>query len=367
MNMNLPPLNLKPVAEPRNEKRDIRDLRFHPDQEQLFPSEAGADIVKLADHIFEKGLKETIEILPNGIVLSGHRRLAALRRLAWGRHRTEYETVEVHVRYDLDAATEGEIRAELIEPNLLRRHVSALEELGLMVEATKARGNVPNKGKLISDLAHRRDLDVRTAVRYWNLLELPFELRRAVETRKLTQQLGQQILDHATPEQIQELTLIAPSAAKTALRKRVREMVQKPAPERQLKLPTPQETFELFLEAGNNVAVQFDSILRYVCENLHLRSPTARYNKKLRIVEAIADSLLAFLTQATSLEEDEIAYRHKLNKRSITECEAELKAKHEAEQIAQRQKLTTPPKTSPPRLVLKKDPPPLVLRKSPAA
>src|SRR4051812_45474490 len=91
--------NQKP--EPRFENRLLGDLKPFPLQEQYFSSLSVRELADLADDMNRTGLRERIEILPDGTIISGHQRVkAAIEHLDW-------ESCDVFVRYDLEHATAG--------------------------------------------------------------------------------------------------------------------------------------------------------------------------------------------------------------------------------------------------------------------
>src|SRR4051812_16343774 len=103
-------------AEPRVENRRLSDLKPFPEQEKYFTDMTDQQLADVADDISRNGLKEMIEILPDGTIVSGHQRVQAREKLG-------LEEVEVQVRYDLESASPGEVKRAFLGPNIFRRHL----------------------------------------------------------------------------------------------------------------------------------------------------------------------------------------------------------------------------------------------------
>src|SRR4051812_42820141 len=98
----------------------IEGLKAHPRQEAIFPGRLRDGIEELAEDMRRRGLQRPIEVLPDGTVVTGHRRTWAAEVLGW-------EEIDAVVRDDLAALGEDAVEGWLIEDNLNRRGLSVLE------------------------------------------------------------------------------------------------------------------------------------------------------------------------------------------------------------------------------------------------
>jgi hypothetical protein len=57
------------VVEATFEERNIFDLKSHPEQELYFPDDGAANVAELASDILANGLRDTIEIEPDGTTI----------------------------------------------------------------------------------------------------------------------------------------------------------------------------------------------------------------------------------------------------------------------------------------------------------
>jgi len=170
----------RPSAKPEQQTRDVSELTLHP-LHQVFPELSEEAMKHFVSDIEVNGLQHALEITPDGRVISGRKRLKALRRLG-------KETVEVIVRHDLSAAGEEAVARRVIEANLDRQHLSKLDlarackvlmEMG--PKGSKRRG----QGELKAMIGDRLGLSGKTVDRLIKLLELPAELQQAVADKKL--------------------------------------------------------------------------------------------------------------------------------------------------------------------------------------
>ena len=102
--------------EPVPETRKLSQLKPHPLQAQYFKDLSPGEFTGLADDIRLNGLKQPIEILPDGTIIQGHQRTKVLKHLAKKEH-------EVLVRYDLADAEPEVIEREFLSDNLNRRQL----------------------------------------------------------------------------------------------------------------------------------------------------------------------------------------------------------------------------------------------------
>ena len=217
--------------EPELEERRLDQLIPFPLQQLYFGDTTGGEFAALVASIESKGgLDYPIEVLPANragfsvdTILKGHQRCRALRQLAW-------ETDEVIVRYDLEAATADEIEAEFLEDNRYRRH----EDILGRARASK-RLLALGKGKQGTDLrdlvGEEVGLSGRHLQRLWHILETPIEVQRAVSAGILTQQMAGAV--HALEKAVQ-----AEIAARIQAGEAARAVVKEYLPERPKQLST---------------------------------------------------------------------------------------------------------------------------------
>jgi ParB family chromosome partitioning protein len=163
---------------------EISRLKEHPKQREYFPNESLEADSELAADIRANGLKEPIKILPDGTILSGHRRVLAAKSLGW-------TTIDVEV-LDLDR---GEAEAVLINENCLRRQLTDLQQ----VRCAKRRVELAKSGKCVlpeecrglttcEQIGKLLGRCRRQANRYLRVLETPSEVQHAVDAGHLSMQ-----------------------------------------------------------------------------------------------------------------------------------------------------------------------------------
>jgi ParB-like chromosome segregation protein Spo0J len=160
---------------------DIEKLFPHPRQQDLFGDPPERELADLAEDIEKNGLRHPIQSTPDGQVIAGHQRLAALKRLG-------HKQVEVEVRYDLADKGEEAVERELINDNLIRRHLSPLAKARcltrlLEIENEKKGPEDPPLGKeeMKKAIADRMNLSPRTLNRYLLVLTAPKTVQQAHE------------------------------------------------------------------------------------------------------------------------------------------------------------------------------------------
>jgi len=192
----------------------IANLRPHPRQAEFFDSPPH-EVQELADDLERNGLRVPIDILPDGTILAGHRRVAAATLLGW-------PEIDAKVRDDLADDPEGAERL-LIEDNLYRRHMGplgiarcyrAVKELEIR-RARRERGRVTegirlgerDRQEVRDRIGKRFGMSGRTLDRYVRVLDgCPPAVLTAVEADALSLQIAEKIagLDPACKQQIIE-------------------------------------------------------------------------------------------------------------------------------------------------------------------
>jgi ParB-like chromosome segregation protein Spo0J len=175
----------------RFEKRNICDLKPHPEQDALFRPTSPEEFTEFKKDIKKNGIREPIEITLENVVISGHRRLQAAKELGW-------KTVQVWVRDDL--ADETAVALRHIEANRERRQLDTLDQMRLEVrklEIEKKR----KPGGLVGDdwhvlkarLENVLEKSGRSVQRYQNVLNAPMEVQDAYSKGKLPMKLAEKV------------------------------------------------------------------------------------------------------------------------------------------------------------------------------
>ena len=173
-----------------SQKWRINELKEHPRQRELFEDLSDGELDELATSLDSDGLKNPVEILPDGTIVCGHQRIRAAKKLGW-------DEIDVVVRHDLSG--EGAILAELIRDNLDRRHLSEFDiarPYDELRKLAKAAGKLRGQGTLRDQLAKRfgPGFSGRKLDRLKRLLELPAEFQNFIRRGQLTQQNGERLL-----------------------------------------------------------------------------------------------------------------------------------------------------------------------------
>jgi hypothetical protein len=100
----------------------VKDLKPHPRQAELFADLPFHLLRDLAQDIADRGLKEPLEILPDGTIICGHQRARAAELLEW-------DEIAVWVNHDLAAQGPRAVEQQLIEDNLARRNLDRLDQI----------------------------------------------------------------------------------------------------------------------------------------------------------------------------------------------------------------------------------------------
>jgi hypothetical protein len=263
-----PKLKLPPLIPPAMfEQRSIKGLRPHPKQDHYFTDEEATDLDRLAKDILTNGLREAMEITPDNVIISGHRRTMALKKLFRAGH-IQFEAMEMYVRHDLAAMGEEAIEHRLIEANANRRHQSLMEiaRCTLAMYELEGRNSEQSKAEVKESIAARFDKSAKTLERLWHLLDLPIELQRLVDRKKIPRGLAHQILDLATAEEIEIMR--RKTVAGMAIKDFARQLLRDRTPLMPIKEPAPATTLERFLEASLIAAKQHDEICELLRDNL---------------------------------------------------------------------------------------------------
>ena len=167
------------------QKWKIAKLKEHPQQAAVFGDISDVELAALADSLRKYGLRDPVEILPDGTVVAGHQRVRAAKLLGWAE-------VNVVVRHDLAAAGPEAIEAYLIDDNLSRRQLSPLGlarciqrmvEIELHCRAGDLRWE--KKEALMKKIGDRLNMSPRNASRYLLVLKAPAAVQQAFDRREI--------------------------------------------------------------------------------------------------------------------------------------------------------------------------------------
>jgi len=190
------------LSERPTEDWDIVRLRPHAKQAELIGSYSEQEIAELAEDIRVNGLTHSPEVHPDGYLIAGHRRTAAVEKLGWSK-------VPVIIRHDLAAQGDDAVELYLIRDNLMRTHYHPLKVARLYqrlktLESSRNRGQKDSIGDLRDQLAKKFNKSGRTLDRYAAVLKTPPAIRQAVERDELSMSAAESIaqLKPAVQQQI---------------------------------------------------------------------------------------------------------------------------------------------------------------------
>jgi ParB-like chromosome segregation protein Spo0J len=187
------------------EGRKIADLKPHPRQFENFDDAADVTVEELAKLLQIRGLDRPVEILSDGTIICGHRRVEAAKQVGW----TE---IDVVVRHDLEAKGPEAVEKRLIEDNLedqnSRRQLDPVALARCYKRLFELEKGVVNGGELPpywhgdfrEYLGGKLGISGRTLDRYLRLLKLPRPIQNAV-SNGLPMGFATKVLD--LPEEIQ--------------------------------------------------------------------------------------------------------------------------------------------------------------------
>jgi ParB family chromosome partitioning protein len=162
------------------ELRTLDSLTLHPGH-AVFAEPDEHEVELLAQDIQRRGLQHAIEALPDGQVVAGRKRLAALIKL--GRKETR-----CRIRYDLAAQGEAAILQHLLADNLMRHDLTPLEKARAYLKLREQLNGraAPGGGDKRDLLAEIFGCSGRTLDRYARVLDAPREVQDAVDRGHLS-------------------------------------------------------------------------------------------------------------------------------------------------------------------------------------
>lgn len=294
------------AASRKRVKVAIDELHPYP-QNEYFRQASQEELEILADDIRRNGLRELLEITEDKVLISGHRRWAALQLLAAEDESFAEQTVIVRV----DLTDEKAVEQRWLEANLNRRHLSDLKRVDatrrlVLLEHSQSKSKV--NGEVREEIGRRINLSGRQVARLLKLLKLPEPLLQLVEDGELTQGEGElyfkidpdlqdSISALQDPEEILGETQKALKKTRAEIRKN--EAVDDPKPRpRQTRSASPiaeaAESCRRFLYSAQPLLEQWETL-----ENMFAEDPSWYQNK--------AEEVEAACTVATRLKEQFLA------------------------------------------------------------
>ena len=173
---------MKPIV-----TKKLEELQRSPFQSEYFRDLSSPEIAELASSMERDGLRQPIEICPNGEILDGHQRIAAARLLGWTSVecivREELATDEDRERYMIDA----NLHRRRDDPLSLARCCRRLQELHRQDRRRQPKG----RGKVRDIIAKKLQLGAgRNVDRLLKLLKLPRALQDAISEKMISQADG---------------------------------------------------------------------------------------------------------------------------------------------------------------------------------
>lgn len=161
------------------EKRLLAELTEHPEH-SIFDKPTDAEIEMLARDISERGLQFPIEITPDGQILVGRRRCAALQLLG-------NEDANCLVRYDVVAKGPDAVANHVWMDNVARRSMSPMERARVFRERklTFHRSSSDDSRDLRDILAEEFGMSGGSLDRLCRILDAPRPVQDAFERGKL--------------------------------------------------------------------------------------------------------------------------------------------------------------------------------------
>jgi ParB-like chromosome segregation protein Spo0J len=188
-------------SKPEYGRRRIDQLREHPKQQILFGDLPEAEFAALIASMKAHGLRDPVQVGPDGMILKGHQRVRAAKSLGWNE-------IDVIVRHDL---AEDPVAAEIefVEDNANRRQ---LDSLGLarcikhLRELEKQQpvdlDNWTPRLPLRDRLGQRFGFSGRHVDRLLAIIETPLSVQQAVSRQQLKLVHAEKVARLSTKQQL---------------------------------------------------------------------------------------------------------------------------------------------------------------------
>jgi ParB family chromosome partitioning protein len=162
------------------QKWKLSKLKDYPKQAEMFGAFSEVEIAALAADMHKNGQRVPIEILPDGTIIAGHKRVRAARLLGWTH-------IDAIVRNDLADAGSDAVEEAFISDNLVRRHLSPLARARAMqrlMELELSTDNIygDSKEALKCRIATQLSLSPRSVNRYLLVLQTPPAVQAAFDS-----------------------------------------------------------------------------------------------------------------------------------------------------------------------------------------
>jgi ParB family chromosome partitioning protein len=209
----------------RIEQWPLADLKPHSRQAEFFPPPDEREVMELAGDLEANGLLQPVEVLPDGTIVCGHKRVQAARMLGWPR-------ISVWIRADLDAAGPAAVETRFLQDNVTRHQLSPLQLARCYQRLRELAKGVGRDGLADHDREDLRDVvgrklkqSGRNLDRYLRVLKAPLEIQRAVAGGLLPVTVAERVagLPRARREQVAR-EIAGGEDPREVVRRHVREM-----------------------------------------------------------------------------------------------------------------------------------------------
>lgn len=197
---------------------EIKDLKPHPKNEELFDDIEGQRWSEFKESILRRGVVEPIVVTQDLVIVSGHQRVKACKEL-------EIKTIPCRITHypefdeKTDTPKEDMILEDLISTNIMQRGVGNINPLKMAkcirelerIKGIRNGGDRGNQYKVAerqnvalanqNDLSEDLGLTTRQVQRYKSLLNLIPELQDLVETGELKASIGYTVLSKLPKEE----------------------------------------------------------------------------------------------------------------------------------------------------------------------
>lgn len=183
--------------------RNLDDLIANPLQASYNDDLSDYDLNELTDDIDRNGLNTPIDITRGNLILDGHQRIRAARKLGWVK-------IRVRIRHDLDGASAEALERAFLEPNLHRRQYDPLAKVRVALRHYELRqgkkSSRSREGEVRELIGQILGISGRTVHRYLCILKSPVEVQNAVRAKQLKITLADKVanLKAATQTRIAE-------------------------------------------------------------------------------------------------------------------------------------------------------------------
>jgi ParB-like chromosome segregation protein Spo0J len=208
------------------EKWPLHSLQPHPKQRELFHDLDQAALTGLAEWMRKEGLLLPVEILPDGIIISGHQRVRAAHLLGWAE-------IDVVVRHELAGRPDAAVQ-RLIDANRHRRQLTMLDQVRIEVQLLKLDQPHLPRWKVVDHLHAKFSKDAaphsasatskKHLGRLYDISQATVELQAAVEHGRISIVNAVKLAKHSKNSQL--VTLEQASAGKN-LSQLIRNLEQK--------------------------------------------------------------------------------------------------------------------------------------------